>query len=169
MHSEALPLVERAHYVPFLSWAIVAAQFYFLLRKPLAYLGALWALTRGTWGSVNFFVGGLAIFPKTVYFARLMEADHITHVHAHFANHPAAAAFIIHRLTGIPYSFTAHGSDLHRRKKMLREKVADAAFVVPISRYNQLVADFWAPIHKKSGFIDLDPLPIIIFFISQVN
>jgi len=66
-----------------------------------------------------------------------MEADGVQHVHAHFANHPAAAAFIIHRLTGIPYSFTAHGSDLHMDRHMLREKVAEAALVVPISNYNK--------------------------------
>jgi glycosyltransferase involved in cell wall biosynthesis len=66
-----------------------------------------------------------------------MAADGVEHVHAHFASHPAAAAYVIHRLTGIPYSFTAHGSDLHRDRHMLREKVAEAAFVVPISNYNR--------------------------------
>ncbi len=68
-----------------------------------------------------------------------MAAAGVTHVHAHFASHPAAAAWIIHRLTGIPYSFTAHGSDLHRDRHMLREKVAEAAFVVPISDFHRQV------------------------------
>ncbi|MFL5802108.1 MAG: glycosyltransferase [Roseiflexaceae bacterium] len=142
MHSEAAAWVERAHYQPFVSWPILRAQLRFLLRKPRAYFGTLWALLRGTFGSLNFLVGALGIFPKTVYFAGLMEADGVQHVHAHFANHPAAAAFIIHRLTGIPYSFTAHGSDLHMDRHMLREKVAEAAFVVPISNYNkELIVD----------------------------
>jgi glycosyltransferase involved in cell wall biosynthesis len=66
-----------------------------------------------------------------------MEEEGVTHVHAHFASHPAAAAFVIHRLTGIPYSFTAHGSDLHRDRHMLRENVAEAEFVVPISCFNR--------------------------------
>jgi glycosyltransferase involved in cell wall biosynthesis len=48
-------------------------------------------------------------------------------------------AFVIGRLTGIPYSFTAHGSDLHRDRHMLREKVAEARFVVPISEFNRRV------------------------------
>jgi glycosyltransferase involved in cell wall biosynthesis len=86
---------------------------------------------------LNFLVGALGIFPKTVYFAELMSAEGVQHVHAHFANHPAAAAFIIHHLAGIPYSFTAHGSDLHVDRHMLQEKVAGAAFVVPISSYNK--------------------------------
>jgi glycosyltransferase involved in cell wall biosynthesis len=134
---EAAPLVERAHYQPFLSWPIVRAHARFLRRKPGVYFSTLWALLRGTWGSPNFFLGAVGIFPKTVYFAEMMEAVGIQHLHAHFANHPAAAAFVIRRLTGIPYSFTAHGSDLHVDRHMLREKVAEAALVVTISNYNR--------------------------------
>jgi glycosyltransferase involved in cell wall biosynthesis len=44
---------------------------------------------------------------------------------------------VIRRLVGIPYSFTAHGSDLHRDQHMLREKVEEAVFVTPISDYNR--------------------------------
>jgi glycosyltransferase involved in cell wall biosynthesis len=66
-----------------------------------------------------------------------MEADGIAHVHCHFSNHPAAAGFVINRLTGIPYSFTAHGFDLHVDRHMLCEKVAEAAFVVAVSEYNR--------------------------------
>ncbi|MEN9938044.1 MAG: hypothetical protein RLZZ387_4623 [Chloroflexota bacterium] len=137
MHPEAAALVARAHYQPFVSWPILRANAAFLARDPRRYLGALWALLRGTFGSLNFFVGALGIFPKTVYFAQQMVAEGVEHVHAHFASHPAAAAFVIHRLVGIPYSFTAHGSDLHVDRHMLREKVAEAAFVVPISDYNR--------------------------------
>jgi colanic acid/amylovoran biosynthesis glycosyltransferase len=137
MHPEAIPFVERAHFQPFISWPILRAHLHFLWRKPRAYLGALWTLLRANWGSFRFFIGALGFFPKTVYFAYMMTAEGIMHVHAHFASHPAAAAFIIHRLVGIPYSFTAHGSDLHRDRHMLLEKVAEAAFVVPISTYNK--------------------------------
>lgn len=139
MHPEAEPLVRRAHYLPFFSWSILCAQIYFLLRQPIQYFRCLGQLIRGAWGNWNFLVGGLVAFPKTVAFARQMQRDHIEHLHAHFANHPALAAYVIHQLTGIPYSFTAHGSDLHRDKRLLREKVASAAFVVTISNYNHRV------------------------------
>ena len=137
MHPEAAPLVERAHYLPFVSWPILRAHLHFLRRKPRVYLSTLWTLLRATCGSLNYLIGGLGIFPKTVYFAYRMAAEGVTHVHAHFANHPAAAAFIVHRLVGIPYSFTAHGADLQVDQHMLREKVAEAAFVVTISNYNR--------------------------------
>jgi glycosyltransferase involved in cell wall biosynthesis len=137
VHPEAKQYVERAHFHPFLSWQILLAHLYFLFQRPGAYWGALWVLLRANWGSLRYLGGAFLFFPKIVYFARKMQAEGIEHVHAHFASHPAAAAFVIHRLTGIPYSFTAHGSDLHRDQHMLREKVAEAAFVVPISEYNR--------------------------------
>jgi len=66
-----------------------------------------------------------------------MQRRGITHVHAHFANHPAAAAFVIHTLTGIPYTFTAHGADFQVDQHMLREKVQYAAEVITISDFNR--------------------------------
>jgi glycosyltransferase involved in cell wall biosynthesis len=137
VHAEAAPLVERARYQPFLSHRVLASQLHFLRSKPRAYLGALVDVVRGTWGSRNYLVGALGIFPKVVHAARLMAADGIDHVHCHFANHPAVAGLVVQRLTGIPFSFTAHGFDLHVDRHMLCRKVAEADFVVPISRYNR--------------------------------
>ena len=138
-HPEAERLVQRAHFHPFISLPILHAQWHFIRRRPLAYL-RLWAeVLAGTWGSTNFFVGALGILPKAVRFAYEMERQGVTHVHAHFASHPAVAALIIHRLTGIPFSFTAHGSDLHVERRMLDKKVAAAAFAVTISSYNREV------------------------------
>ena len=137
MHPEAKQFVEAAHYQPFISPTILRANLYFLWKKPLVYLNILFTLLRANWGSFGFLAGALGIFPKVVLFAYQMQAQNIDHVHAHFASHPAAAGFIIRRLVGIPYSFTAHGSDLHRDRHMLCEKVAEAAFVVAISNYNK--------------------------------
>ena len=137
VHPEARTVVDRAHFLPFLSWPILLSQLHFLRRRPRAYVGALAALMKGTWGSLNFFVGGIGIFPKVAHAARAMEEEGVEHVHCHFSNHPAAAGFFIHRLTGIPYSFTAQGSDLHVDRHMLRKKVAEADFVVTISAYNR--------------------------------
>ena len=137
VHPEALPLAARARYQPFLSLAILRSQLHFLRREPRVYVAALVDLLRGTWGSLNYFVGGLGIFPKVVHVARLLEAHGVHHVHCHFSNHPAAAGYIVHRLTDIPYSFTAHGFDLHVDRHMLCAKVAEAAFVVPVSEYNR--------------------------------
>ncbi|MGH8883909.1 MAG: glycosyltransferase [Egibacteraceae bacterium] len=139
MHPEAAELVKRAHYQPFVSWPILRSQLHFLRRRPGRYLRTLGTLLTSTWGSLNFFVGAIGIWPKVVHMARLMAADGVDHVHCHFATHPSAAGWIIHRLVGIPYSFTAHGSDLHVERRMLPKKVAEAAFVLTISEHNRSV------------------------------
>jgi glycosyltransferase involved in cell wall biosynthesis len=139
MHPEAAPYVARATFLPFLSRAILASHGHFLRHAPRRYLGALGAMLAGTWRSPNFLLGGIGIFPKVVHAARLMERDGVRHVHCHFATHPALAGFLIHRLVGIPYSFTAHGSDLHVDRTMLCQKVGEAAFTVTISEDNRAV------------------------------
>jgi colanic acid/amylovoran biosynthesis glycosyltransferase len=136
---DAVRLLDRVRYAPFFSWSIARAHAYFLTRRPAAYFAALLTLIRSTLGSPRYFFGGLALFPKSVLFARQMTEAGIRHIHAHFASHPAAAAFVIHRLTGIPYSFTAHGSDLHRDRHMLAEKVASATRVITVAEYNRRV------------------------------
>jgi glycosyltransferase involved in cell wall biosynthesis len=143
---EAEAVVRRAHFRPFLSPAVLWANLYYLVRKPRQYLGALWEILRGTWGSANFFFGALAIFPKAVRFAYEMAAADIRHIHVHYSNHPTVAALVIHRLTGIPFSFTAHGHDLHVERRMLGHKLRAASFAVMISEYNRrLVIDECGP------------------------
>lgn len=141
MHPDAIPWVARAHYLPFLSAAILRSNVALLARNPRRYLGTLGAMLRGTAGSMNFLLGGIGIFPKVVHAATQMERLGVRHVHCHFATHPALAGFLIHRLTGIPYSFTAHGSDLHVERRMLCRKIAEAKFAVTISRSNAAVIE----------------------------
>lgn len=139
MHPESKPLVAKARYLPFMSLAIAWSNLVMIASRPWKYTTTwstiLWKNRR----NANFLMGSLLMFPKWAHFARCMKHLDIQHLHAHFANHPAMAAFVIHRLTGIPYSFTAHGSDLHRRKDMLKEKVRQAEFVVAISESNRKV------------------------------
>jgi glycosyltransferase involved in cell wall biosynthesis/peptidoglycan/xylan/chitin deacetylase (PgdA/CDA1 family) len=137
MHPEAAPLAAAAHYAPLVSVPVARSQVFWLRRDAQGYLSTLAAALRGTWGSPKFFAGALAFFPRAAHAARQMEADGVQHVHCHFASHPALAGFVIHRLTGIPYSFTAHGSDLHVDRTMLPQKVAEAAFVATISEDNR--------------------------------
>ncbi|MGP1674870.1 MAG: glycosyltransferase [Candidatus Limnocylindrales bacterium] len=149
--------VERAHFLPFVSLPILRSQWRFLRdpRRRRRYLRAYGDMLRGTWRSPNFLLGGLGIFPKTVHMALDMVDEGVDHVHCHFASHPALAGWLIHRLTGIPYSFTAHGSDLHVDRTMLATKVSEAAFVVTISRDNRAV------IESTSGAASVGKVEII--------
>lgn len=154
-HPEAVPLIARAHYEPVLSWRVLRANLHFLRRRPRAWAGTLLRLLWRTLPSPNFLFGGLYFFPKSVLFAREMERAGVTHVHAHFANHPALAALVVHRLTGIPFSFTAHGSDLHMDQTALAWKVAEASFAVTVSEYNR---EF---VRERAGDAAADKLRVI--------
>lgn len=137
VHQEAEKWVRRAHYLPFLSMAILRAHWHFIRRDPGCYLGTLTTLLRGACGCVRCFGGLLAFFPRVVRFAYEMEKQAIQHVHAHFAYQSAVAGLIVHRLTGIPFSFTARGSDVQSDGHMLKEKIGAADFVISVSEYNK--------------------------------
>jgi len=136
-HPEAERITQRAHFHPFVSLPIILANLSFLLKKPITYFRTLFEVLGGTFGSMNFFFGALTYFPKAVRFAYEMQQLGVEHIHAHFCNHPAVVALIIHRLTSIPYSFTAHGSDLHKEKRMLEKKTAASVFAVTVSNFNK--------------------------------
>ncbi len=137
MHADAKQYVDRAFYTPWFSFRFVSAHIHYLLNSPGTYFFVAWTLLKANWGSRRFLGGAIAFFPKNVYIAYQMQKDGINHLHAHFASHPAMAAWVIHQLTHIPYSFTAHGSDLHRDQHMLMEKVKSASSVISISEYNK--------------------------------
>jgi glycosyltransferase involved in cell wall biosynthesis len=62
--------------------------------------------------------------------ARLTGAP-IEHLHAHFAHDPALVALLTARLTGVPYSVTAHARDLYQIPvPSLRARARDAVAVV---------------------------------------
>jgi colanic acid/amylovoran biosynthesis glycosyltransferase len=69
--------------------------------------------------------------------ARWAQRTGVDHVHAHWANLPALAAWVTWRLTGIPYSITPHAHDIFIDQTNLRRLIDDAAFVVAISEYNR--------------------------------
>lgn len=63
----------------------------------------------------------------------------LTHLHAHFGSVATSVARHAARLAGIPYSFTAHAKDIFHesvREEDLGAKLAGAAAVVTVSRYN---------------------------------
>ncbi|HVS14499.1 MAG TPA: glycosyltransferase [Thermoanaerobaculia bacterium] len=137
VHPEARPWMERALYTPWLSPGIVAANLRALGHRPGRYLAVLGRLAAGTACSPSFLYKSLVLFPKSVYLAERLAGAGIAHLHAHFATHPTTAAWIVHRLTGTPYSFTVHAHDLFVCRAMLGEKIRRARFVRVISRFNR--------------------------------
>lgn len=150
MHPDAQATVDRAHYSTVFSVAVLAAQLYWLLRDPRAYLRAWWQALRGNLGSRKFFIRALAIVPQAAWMAHQMERLGVEHIHAHWATHPTLGAYVINILTGIPFSFTAQAHDIYVDRTMLDEKIRAASFVVAISEYNRrLLRELYGPISDK--------------------
>lgn len=146
MHAEARTLLPHVHYGPLFSWGVARSVGRSLLRHPFAFLGTLGTIVVRNIGSANYLLGGLALFAKAVHLGAEMRRTGVTHLHAHFANHPTTAAYVIGRLFGIPFSFTGHGADLQVDQHMLRQKVAGATFVRAISEDGRrLIAGHGAP------------------------
>ncbi len=106
------------------------------LSMPMKALRALGSVCWHNLGSPRFLLTSLVAFPSALALAREMKLRNVEHIHAHFANVATTTAYIVHALTGIPFSFTAHGSDLHRDQTMLAEKIAAASRAITVSGYN---------------------------------
>jgi colanic acid/amylovoran biosynthesis glycosyltransferase len=136
MHAEAASFVARAHYSKPFSLEIVQAHLSWMLRNPFTYWKCWIDVLWGNRASLKFLARSIIVMLQAGLFAKQMQAHGIEHIHAHWATHPTLAAFIIHQLTGIPYSFTAHAHDIFVERSMLEAKIRDAAFVITISQYN---------------------------------
>lgn len=137
VHAEVAELDKYVRRTSYLSIPVLLANLRFLARSPRRYLGTFGALLVGRFCPRVDRLKTLFVFPKSVQIAKCLVDEDCDLVQAHFAALPASAAWIINRLTGIPFSVTAHGSDIHANDHMLGVKMADASLVVTISNYNR--------------------------------
>jgi glycosyltransferase involved in cell wall biosynthesis len=70
-----------------------------------------------------------AFSDKAAGLAGEMRAKHIGHLHVQYATRTALAGWIIHRLTGIPYSVRVHGPELADRSMVTSQALKGAAFL----------------------------------------
>jgi colanic acid/amylovoran biosynthesis glycosyltransferase len=138
VHPESRRAMARVRFLDAFHPQTVAAHAFWIARRPRAYLSVLADVLRGSLRvSVPEAAKATVVFAEAAALARIAVRDGVAHVHAHFANHPATTAWIVHRLTGIPFSFTAHANDLFVGPALLERKAADARFVIAISEYNR--------------------------------
>jgi glycosyltransferase involved in cell wall biosynthesis len=114
----------------------VVANFRFLCRQPRRYLRVLFQvltakLTMRHWNPPRqFFQAG--------FLADILSREPADHIHAHFASTPARVTNLAHRLTGIPYTFTAHAKDIYLSDHdAFRLKLEGARAVVTCTQYNR--------------------------------
>jgi glycosyltransferase involved in cell wall biosynthesis len=134
---------------------VLKAHLTLILRRPRRYLSALafaWSRPEG---------GTLMDFVLAGSLAEQMKRLGIVHLHAHYASQPAAVAELVERLTGIPFSISAHAKDIYlSQPESLRRKLARARFTVTCTQYNKeyldQVTDHRAVIYRMYHGINLD-------------
>jgi len=138
-------------------------------QHPLRYmrtlLGTLWMSLRYRNG---FFSKPKKVFIKEFiqagYIAQRIEASgQIRHCHAHFCHGATTIAFFVSRLTGLPFSFTAHAKDIYQLNqnpgKLLIQKIKASSFVATCTDANRLYLECLGSetnIHKIYHGIDIN-------------
>ncbi|MCV0440840.1 MAG: glycosyltransferase family 4 protein [Hydrogenophaga sp.] len=127
--------------------SMLGAMLEVLLRAPRRTLRALALATRMGWHGDR---------PIPVHWIYLLEAaliakwareSAVTHLHAHFGSNPAEVAMLAAELSGIGFSFTAHGTVETDNAVAIKlsEKIRRATFVVAVSEYGRAQMMRWIP------------------------
>lgn len=135
--SEVSEEAGRTHYLPVPGWGLraiarVALDHAWVLgRHPRHYRRAL----RVLWRRKS--ITSVKHFLQAATLARWCRREHVSHLHAGFAHVPTSLALWVHRLTGLPYSFSTHAKDLYLHEpRSLREKMDHARFVATCTEAN---------------------------------
>lgn len=88
-----------------------------------------------------------------IYMLGLIEqrtGKKVDHLHAHFSHDPALIAYLVHCITGIPFSFTAHARDLYQvPEKVLTDRIRQASAVITCCGSNLEYLNRIAPLQQS--------------------
>jgi glycosyltransferase involved in cell wall biosynthesis len=116
-------------------------------KKPLAYIKVLLECLMM---SIQYRTGWLEL-PREVFVKEFLQAGfiantalesgNIQHFHAHFCHGSTTIAMFASRMSGIPFSFTAHAKDIYLKElnpgKLLQKKMHRAEFLVTCTGANE--------------------------------
>jgi colanic acid/amylovoran biosynthesis glycosyltransferase len=127
--------VGDALHLPLLSPRVLALAARETARAPLRALAALAQVAFGRGSSLRARGVNLAAFPKALAVAHEVRRRGIDHVHAAWLTTPATIAWVVSRMTGVPFSATAHQHDVFAHN-LVRVKAREGTFIRVISARN---------------------------------
>lgn len=115
-------------------------------RRPSAVLKICYLGLKMGWQSDRGLLRHFAYIVEALILAQWCRADGVQHLHAHFGTNSAAIAMLASIFSGIPYSFTAHGSEEFEKAPLLSldVKLEYAAFAVCVSSYGRAQLMRWS-------------------------
>ena len=116
---------------PLLSVKILISAFCDVLTSLHKWMLILRMLSQDT--NILVLLKNLAVLPKSIWLAKLAKKYNCTHIHAQWGLTTATMAMVASKLSGIPWSFTAHRGDI-AGNNLLKLKIQSASFVRFISK-----------------------------------
>lgn len=131
-------LAATTHYLNRERAQLARQKKFFQRTQPLTYWNVLVFTLLHRYGDYKTWREDIFVFESAVCLAGTLRAQHITHLHAPWADRTAFVALLAAQLLNIPFSVQARAHDLHRTKFQyaLHEKFAHAQFIVTNSDYN---------------------------------
>ena len=110
------------------------------ITRPLVFAAVLCQALKMGWRSESGVLRHIAYVLEGAVLADWCGRDGAEHIHAHFGTNSAAIAMFASRLSGIPYSFTAHGPEEFDNGPLmsLGEKLRYASFAVCVSAFGRV-------------------------------
>jgi colanic acid/amylovoran biosynthesis glycosyltransferase len=136
----------KTHYILSASLGELLRCGFAALSRPIALLRAIRLAWKTGWHSDRGLLRHYAYLLEAVVLAEWCRRDAAEHIHAHFGTNSATVVMLAWQLSGIPYSFTAHGPDEFERATLLSldVKLRHAAFVVCVSYYGKSQLMRWS-------------------------
>lgn len=122
-----------------------------VLKSPYGMLKAILHAKRYADAAGRSYLLHLAYLLEAAVLADWCRSEKIEHVHAHFGTNPSTIAALAHQITGINFSWTAHGADEFDRPVGLGlgPKILAASFTVAVSSYGRGQLMRWARLEDR--------------------
>jgi len=117
-----------------------------VLEQPAKLAQSFCLAVKMGWRSDRGILRHLAYVVEATVLSRWSRRDGVQHLHAHFGTNSTAVAMFASALSGIPYSFTAHGSEEFEKAPLLSldEKLTRATFAVCVSSFGKSQLMRWS-------------------------
>jgi len=125
-HQKGELLSKYSVWLPLVDVKIVFSFLKALVLKPRL-LSVLWMILSHS-RSFKIILKNIAVVPKAVHIASLLDRAKVEHIHVHWGSTTATMGWVAAELTGIPWSITLHRWDI-AEDNLLKIKVQRAAFV----------------------------------------
>lgn len=134
---------------------ILRCQLSALMRQPLTSMTVIGLAIRMGWRSDRGVLRHLAYAAEAFVLANWSKRDGVQQLHAHFGTNSAAVAMLASKISCIPYSFTAHGSEEFEKAPLLSLdlKLRHSLFAVAVSSFGRSQLMRWSSPEQWSKIV----------------